>query len=390
MKIRVSFKAICSLLFIVGLMLCATAQAQSPISIRRNLKVPDIPGYHTLKCDFHMHTVFSDGRVWPSVRVQEAWSEGLDGLSITDHLEYLPHKDDIKVNPDRPYEIIVEFGTDYDIVVIKGAEITKAPDPVGHFNAIFLSDAAAILHEDHIKSLQAARKQGAFLFWNHPGWRNHDNTGRALWHIEQTAAYDAGLMDGIEIINGREYYPAAFGWALEKNLTLLGSTDIHSPMAFDYANGEIRPMTLVFSTNRTAEGIKEALLNRRTAVVSPGGKYVYGREKLLRPLFDASVEVLNSTLEFVGHRTQAVLHLKNKSDLPLTLVADGKVEGVSCPGKIILAPDATVVVMLTKKGTEPGERQVELPFAVQNFHVAPDQPLKVFLPITIKTVPEGK
>lgn len=26
-------------------------------------EIPDIPGYFTMKCDFHMHTVFSDGKV---------------------------------------------------------------------------------------------------------------------------------------------------------------------------------------------------------------------------------------------------------------------------------------------------------------------------------------
>ena len=30
---------------------------------RENLMIPDVNGYKVLKCDFHMHTVFSDGRV---------------------------------------------------------------------------------------------------------------------------------------------------------------------------------------------------------------------------------------------------------------------------------------------------------------------------------------
>ena len=30
---------------------------------RKIVNLPDIPGYVTLKCDFHMHTVFSDGDV---------------------------------------------------------------------------------------------------------------------------------------------------------------------------------------------------------------------------------------------------------------------------------------------------------------------------------------
>ena len=63
---------------------------------RREVKIPDIAGYRTLKCDFHTHTVFSDGRVWPTVQVEEAWREGLDAIAITDHIEYKPHKQDVR------------------------------------------------------------------------------------------------------------------------------------------------------------------------------------------------------------------------------------------------------------------------------------------------------
>ncbi|MHC4099219.1 MAG: PHP domain-containing protein [Planctomycetota bacterium] len=66
---------------------------------------PDILGYKTLKCDFHMHTVFSDGQVWPTVRIDEAAREGLDAIAITDHIEYQPHKQDIPTNHNRVFEI---------------------------------------------------------------------------------------------------------------------------------------------------------------------------------------------------------------------------------------------------------------------------------------------
>ena len=51
-------------------------------------KLPDIPGFRTLHCDFHIHTVFSDGKVWPDMRVLEAAREGLDCIAITDHFKY--------------------------------------------------------------------------------------------------------------------------------------------------------------------------------------------------------------------------------------------------------------------------------------------------------------
>ena len=42
-----------------------------------------------------MHSVFSDGSVWPDIRVEEAKKDGLDVIAITEHLEYQPWKDDI-------------------------------------------------------------------------------------------------------------------------------------------------------------------------------------------------------------------------------------------------------------------------------------------------------
>ena len=42
--------------------------------VRKIIRIPDIPGYLTLTGDFHMHTIFSDGRVWPDLRVEEAWA----------------------------------------------------------------------------------------------------------------------------------------------------------------------------------------------------------------------------------------------------------------------------------------------------------------------------
>ena len=45
---------------------------------RGEVKIPNIEGYITLKGDFHTHSVFSDGSVWPNMRVSEAWWHGLD------------------------------------------------------------------------------------------------------------------------------------------------------------------------------------------------------------------------------------------------------------------------------------------------------------------------
>ncbi len=92
---------------IVALVLlpCVGASAQE---IRHEIHFPDLPGLQTLKCDLHMHTVFSDGNVWPTVRVNEAWRQGLDVISITDHIEYQPHKDDVPTKHGRSYELALD------------------------------------------------------------------------------------------------------------------------------------------------------------------------------------------------------------------------------------------------------------------------------------------
>ena len=109
----------------------------------RKLFFPDLDNYRTLLTDFHQHTVFSDGNVWPTIRVEEAIRDGLDAISLTEHLEYQPYKKDIP-NPDRnrSYVVASRFAEnknkniENDLIVINGQEITRSMPP-GHINAIF-------------------------------------------------------------------------------------------------------------------------------------------------------------------------------------------------------------------------------------------------------------
>ena len=53
----------------------------------RKIEFPNLPGLKTLVCDLHMHTVFSDGSVWPNIRVMEGNRDGLDVIATSEHLE---------------------------------------------------------------------------------------------------------------------------------------------------------------------------------------------------------------------------------------------------------------------------------------------------------------
>jgi predicted metal-dependent phosphoesterase TrpH len=134
---------------------------------RTEIRIPDILGFLTLKCDFHTHTVFSDGNVWPTLRVEEAWCEGLDAISITDHIEYLPHKGDIPKQHNRSYEIALPRAEELGIILIRGAEITRQMPP-GHINAVFLQDVNPLDTENWRDALRAANAQGAFVSFPKP------------------------------------------------------------------------------------------------------------------------------------------------------------------------------------------------------------------------------
>jgi len=80
-----------------GLEVVKVPEAQQPYS-GEYIYIPDVEGYKTLKCDFHTHTIFSDGDIKPENRVWEAAIRGLDVIAITDHIEYRPNKDYIKAD----------------------------------------------------------------------------------------------------------------------------------------------------------------------------------------------------------------------------------------------------------------------------------------------------
>ena len=132
-------------------------------------------------------------------------------------------------------------------------------------------------------ALREGRKQNGFIFWNHPGWKQP-----AAWFPDVAALYNEKLMDGVELVNGGDYYPQAFPWIEEKNLTILSNTDVHAPAPASWDNGS-RTVTLVFARTPDLEGIREALFARRTAAWM-GGE-LWGNEAQLRGLWDGAVAV---------------------------------------------------------------------------------------------------
>ena len=308
------------------LLACLTIGALS-VQAQNRIVIPDTEDYLILTGDMHIHTIFSDGNVWPTTRVEEAYAEGVEVICITDHLDdrhrKLLKKGDFTRDRNYSYGVAAEMGEKLGVIVIKGAEISRGMPP-GHFNTLFISDVEPIAqandaHTDNPKGmlagLEVAASQKAFCVWNHPHWAAQQPK-EVLWHPIHEKIFQKGHMHGIEVYNSCDGFSfEAFQWALDRKLTLICGTDVHTPifMEYNFPAGELRPVTLIFAKEKSEAGVREALENRRTAVFADGN--VYGEPEQLQALVEACL-----TIESVRQNGKnTVVTFKNNSSIPFRL-----------------------------------------------------------------------
>ncbi|MCL2097743.1 MAG: Sb-PDE family phosphodiesterase [Bacteroidales bacterium] len=351
-------------------------------SQRKSINIPNLKDYVTLKCDFHIHTVFSDGTVWPTVRVDEARRDGLDAIAITDHIEIRPRLRQLQTVTDITltgithnvsYELAKTQAEKEGIILIRGSEISHAMPP-GHSNAIFLSDADKLDVPDYMDAFRAAKAQNAFIFWNHPGalGGSYGQPDTTLWWQEHTTLLEQGMMHGIEVVNGGRYFIEAHRWCLEKNLTMIGATDSHQPIP-SFAEGKHRAMTLVFAREKTSEAIHEALIERRTAVYLDD--FVIGEEKYLKELFENAVDI---KVKMNNSSDTAHITFNNNSDLIFHLRKDNHDPRLTYFRNINIIPyiinpneQQTITVRLNE-----GIKGGDVNFIIENFLTTPDKGMR--------------
>ena len=354
-------KKIQKLLWLSVLCLCSSIWAHGKVgSVAKDenlngvINFPDVKGRLTLISDLHTHSVFSDGHVWPNIRVAEAARNGLDILAITEHLEYQPHIAQIP-HKDRNSAFLEanEAAEGSSLIVLAGSEITRDMPP-GHINAVFIKDANKLFNidlpkndkekeilnkkiremqwgaepaikEHYIlgnmwpaeKAVEAANQQGAFLFWNHPDWYRQATDGIARLKPMHRKMINKGYLHGIEVVNGSTYSEEAFRIAIENNLALIGTSDVHDLIEWDYDahKNEHRPVTLIFAKRRTEKSIREALFDRRTVVVYKDK--LIGRNNDLMPLLKS---ILNAKSDGYRKGTRILkVEITNNSSSDMTL-----------------------------------------------------------------------
>ncbi|MGL4594404.1 MAG: PHP domain-containing protein [Thermoguttaceae bacterium] len=306
---------------------------------RRKITIPNVGQYQVIKGDFHIHTLFSDGHVMPKVRVDEAIQNGLDVIAITDHIEHRPNLGGKSIqllerNDDHniAYEMAKPVADKAGLILVRGTEITKQKMPPGHLNAIFLEDAnkVADVVDDWKKMIAVAADQGAFVFWNHPGWVR-DGAGLKKgepmrFTDEHEEAMKRGHLHGVEVFNGSSHYPIAADWCNDRNLAYIGTSDIHVTELEQYGEQNLqRPMTLIFATEKSYDAIREAFFARRTVVWAAG--MILGPPEWVEKLFSASVDVKRD-----GNK----LTLQNRSDIPCQIVVEKQTHELPALGLITI------------------------------------------------------
>lgn len=359
--------------------------------------VPNIPGYQTLKGDFHIHTVFTDATVWPATRVQEAIWEGLDVIAITEHID-TRHQKYVnqgvfteKCDRNFSYEI-AKKAAGKNILIVHGGEISRGMPP-GHFNCLFVKDnealcAAAESQDKETNNnnvvamkngLAEARNQGAFIMWNHPNWCKQAPNETKMWKEHKDILKD-GKMDAIEIYNmACGYTPEGHKWALDNNLAMLGNSDCHAPffMEVDYLHGAHRPVTLVFAKEKSLNGVREALDARRSAVFAEGN--VYGREQEVLPLLEACLKVKKTQFK----EKEIIVEFENVSSIPVVLSKGKGSEDTWYARHVVIPPFTTFtykVRPLLEGDSQPAYnkslKKYEVNFVAENFYVGPNKPAK--------------
>ena len=338
-----------------------------------------------ISSDLHIHTVFSDGAVWPTIRVDEAIRDSIDLISLTEHLEYQSHLTDIPhTNRNRSFQIAGGYVQNRPLAVVHGTEITK-PMPPGHFNAIFIQDANKFFDKnkeplEFIKGIKEANDQEAFVFWNHPMWEANRSDGIVKLDPIHQEIIDKKLLHGIEVVNFDTFSEEAMKIALDNNLTMMGTSDVHILIAWDFnieKESFHRPITFIMSNNRTMNSIRDALFNGDTFIWYRD--LIIGKSNNLKQVIDNNLEVIPKGYSYRDRKVEILqIELKNKSVAPINLNYTGEYTFHNDYKFINLEPKSSKTIYVKTKKIK---QKVDLEFEILNYVVGPKTNLK-----TIKTI----
>ena len=187
------------------------------------------PSY--LKCDFHIHTTFSDGKVPLREVVDLFGARQFDVIGITDHVhdkQYMEQSEKIDwiTTPFRKYLEILwterEYAWErYEMLLLPGAEFTNNTE---HYHILALDVKEFISPDLPVEDIvNEIHRQGGFAIAGHPGTKLSEKgkyDSRHLWENHEKYGH---LFDAWEIANRDDL----FNTVGLKRLNYVAGSDFH-------------------------------------------------------------------------------------------------------------------------------------------------------------------
>lgn len=214
---------------------------------------PDLYERNVKKCDFHIHTNFSDGTETPERTAANYRKKGFDIISITDHNIYnasaevakkLDFMHNFKLIPGEEVHNgyarqlhIVNVGSKYSVndIFLDEPERVKAEVEAlkGEVEVPEGVDEREYLYR--VWTYREIKKSGGYAIYPHPFW-----TWKGHYHVEtdmSEAAMKNGLCDAFELLGGcsvkENNLQVALYYSLQKDglkMPIVGSSDSHTTM----------------------------------------------------------------------------------------------------------------------------------------------------------------
>ena len=203
---------------------------------------------------------------------------------------------------------------------------------------------------------------------DHPNWTSQRKDGIARLEETNIELIEKGYVSGIEVVNDVTYSDEALEIALKYNLAIIGTSDIHGLVDWQYrvAEGGHRPITIIFAEERSKQGLLDALNARRTAAWYQNT--LIGREEHVLPLVEASISV--SSARYGGDTSVLRVELWNSSDAEYSLKNSSSYRFHNVADILTVAPHHTTILLVK---TITRIESIDLSFEVLNVVTAPGQ-----------------
>ena len=237
--------------------------------------------------------------------------------------------------------------------------------PPGHFNAIIIKDANKLLVKgDSLAGIIEANKQDAFVFWNHPHWTSKKDgrmDGIAKLDPVHKELFSKNLVHGIEVANEDTYSEEALEIALKNNLTILGTSDIHGLVDWDFniPDGGHRPLTFILTKDNSQSSIREALFRGNTFVWFKD--LLIGKKENIEPIINSNLKLKSNG--YVGETTLLEVKISNLSSASINIEYLGEYTFYKNSKFLSIPPNSSINIQLK---TISKLKKINLPFKILN------------------------